>query len=106
VTVTVGVHRTVGASASASGPRSPGRYAGCPAVGDRWADLVPARVLAGGQRLADAGRAVVDADVALAAAGVCELGESPVLLGDEEVAGGSPVGLGFDEVIGRPWHGS
>jgi hypothetical protein len=47
-------------------------------------ELVPGGVVAGGEGLADAGRAVADADVALAAAGVGELGEAAVLLGDQK----------------------
>lgn len=50
-----------------------------------WMHNVPVGVLARGERLADAGRPVADADVALAAHGVAELGEAPVLLGHDEL---------------------
>ena len=42
---------------------------------------------------------VADADVALAAAGVGELGEAAVLLGDQELASGPSVGWRVDEVV-------
>ena len=47
-------------------------------------ERVPVRVAAGGVGLADAGVAVADADGFLFADGVRELGEAPVLLGDDE----------------------
>ena len=46
---------------------------------------VPLGVPACGGRLADAGRAIADADVAFAAHGFTELGETPMLLGHDEL---------------------
>jgi hypothetical protein len=48
-------------------------------------DGVPVGVAACRQRLADTGWPLADADVAVAPDGVAELGEPPVLLGDDEV---------------------
>jgi hypothetical protein len=62
-------------------------------------------VLASGQRLADAGRAVADPDIALAAAGVRELDEAAVFLGDQELARLPAVGRSVDEVVERMQHG-
>lgn len=47
-------------------------------------EFVPVGVVAGGEGFADAGRAVAQADVVVPAAGVGELGETPVFLGDDE----------------------
>jgi len=47
-------------------------------------ELVPGGVVTGGERLADARGAVADPDVALAPAGVGELGETAALLGNQE----------------------
>jgi hypothetical protein len=52
--------------------------------GQQGCQLVPAGVLAGRQGLADPRRAVAQADVAIVAARVGELGEAPVLLRDHE----------------------
>jgi hypothetical protein len=60
--------------------------------------------VAGRQGLADAGRPVAEADVALAAAGVGELREAPVLLGDQELAPGPAVGWRFDEIVEEVRH--
>jgi hypothetical protein len=62
-------------------------------------------VVAGGERLANAGWAVADADVALAAAGVGELGEAAVFLGDQELARRAAFDWRVDEVVERVWHG-
>jgi hypothetical protein len=62
------------------------------AVRQPWLELVPVGVLAGGGGLADARRAVADADVAVAPTGVGELHEPAVLLGGQELraVGGAP----------------
>jgi hypothetical protein len=66
---------------------------------------VPVGVAACGGGLADAGRAVADADVAVTAAGVGELGEAAVFLGDQEVARPLIVGRRVDEIVERVQHG-
>src|SRR5260370_6747458 len=48
--------------------------------------LMPARVAAGGGRLADAGRAIAQADVTVTADRGSELGEPAVFFGDDEVS--------------------
>ena len=59
--------------------------AGCPQ--ERF-ELMPARVAAGGGCLADAGRAIAQADVAVAADRGGELGEPAVFFGDDEAGVG------------------
>lgn len=41
----------------------------------------------GRDRLADAGRAIAQPDIAIASAGITELGKAAVLMGDDEVGG-------------------
>src|SRR3954452_23229498 len=55
---------------------------------------VPVGVTARGERLADAGGAETDADVGLAAHGVSELDETPVLFGGDERAVAAAVSSG------------
>lgn len=64
-------------------------------------DFGPARVVAGGEGLADAGRPVAQADVAVPAYGVGEFGEAPLFLGDDERVRGGGVRPGRVVVIVR-----
>ncbi len=50
-------------------------------------DTVPVGEMPGGERLADTGRAVTDADIAFAPHGLAELREAAVFLGDQELRG-------------------
>lgn len=73
-------------------------------VQHRGRDGVPVRVVARGEGLADAGWAVANTDVAFAPAGVGELGEAAVLLGDEKLPPGSSVGARIDDVVEAVRH--
>jgi hypothetical protein len=48
---------------------------------------IPSRIAPGGERLANAGGAMTDADVAMLPHGVGELGETAMLARDDESAG-------------------
>jgi len=65
---------------------------------------MPARVAAGGGCLANAGRAIAQADVAVAADRSGELGEPAVFLGDDEAGVGRQLSAGEFGIRERSFH--